>query len=140
MPEEDYLFVYGTLLKAGSPQAFELLSQHCERHASGRIQGKLFEVDGYPGMIDSDSVADRVIGELYQIGGLHSILPALDYYEECSEHFPQPHEYIRRRRRVILADHVVVEAWVYLYNRDTAGLERIYSGDYSAFICSPGES
>ncbi|WP_416396765.1 gamma-glutamylcyclotransferase family protein [Allohahella sp. A8] len=137
--EEDYLFVYGTLRKAGSPQALALLSQYCDYHAEAWVQGRLYEVAGYPGLVDSACPSDRVLGELYHVGGRLSVLAALDDYEECSDHFPQPHEYIRCRRPVSLIDGAVVQAWIYLYNRDVGELSSIPSGDYTAFLASSGD-
>lgn len=137
--EEDYLFVYGTLRKAASPQALALLSKHCDFHADGWVQGRLYEVAGYPGVVDSRCPTDRVVGELYHVSGKPSVLAALDYYEECTDQFPQPHEYIRCRRPVSMTDGLVVQAWIYLYNRDVEQLMPISSGDYSAFLASSGD-
>jgi len=41
--------------------------RHCEYFSDGCTQGKLYEVNGYPGAIESDNPRDKVCGELYRI-------------------------------------------------------------------------
>lgn len=132
MASDDYLFVYGTLRQgAGSPW-HATLSRSAEYVSPASMQGELYEVDGYPGAIQADQGAGRVVGELYRIRNSENLLVLLDEYEECSANFPQPHEYVRMRVGISLPNSGTVVAWVYLYNRDVAGLERIESGDYLA--------
>lgn len=125
---EDYLFVYGTLRK--DTVRHDLLQRYCEFIALGRLQGSLYQVSHYPGVILSDDSRQQVIGELYRIKNNQLLLAELDDYEECSASFCEPHEYVRSRQNITVTDGVQISAWVYLYNRPTTGLKLITSGDY----------
>lgn len=126
----DYLFVYGTLRPACRHPAHRIFAAGAERIGCGWLQGRLYEVSGYPGAVLSDDPADRVAGELYRLTDPEALLARLDDYEEAAEHFPPPREYRRCRVAVHLADGRSVTAWVYLYNRPTANLSPIPGGDY----------
>lgn len=94
------------------------------------MQGRLFEVAGYPGAIQSADPAARVRGEIYRIRRGASVLQELDAYEECTPEFPRPHEYLRKRVAVSVDDGPQLACWVYLFNRDVSMLRWIRSGDY----------
>ena len=122
----DLLFVYGTL-RRGFPM-HRLLRPHAVLLGEGRVQGRLYEVGGYPGLVlEGDGL---VKGELYRLRRPNSALRVLDRYEGCSPSDPQPHEY----RRILAEIHRVrggrVWAWLYEYRLPVAGLELIPSGDY----------
>ena len=131
---EEYIFVYGTLRKSAGMDPHHFLEGLCEYYSEGSIQGRLYEVNGYPGAVESDVVKERIFGELYLIVDADRIFSLLDEYEECSEGYPEPHEYVRRRLFVSVADGAYVQAWVYVYNCDVSGLFQIKSGDYSDFV------
>jgi gamma-glutamylcyclotransferase (GGCT)/AIG2-like uncharacterized protein YtfP len=128
----DYLFVYGTLRSAARHPAHRLLAQGAERVGTGRLQGRLFEVAGYPGAVPSADPAEEVIGEIYRLTDPAAVLAGLDDYEEAAERFPAPREYRRERAAVRLEDGRKIKAWVYLYNRSTERLKPIPGGDYCA--------
>ena len=133
MPE--YLFVYGTLRQStGRQSASHPMHQQLIRYARylamARYQACLYQLSYYPGAVPSDNTADKVVGELYQLLQPAIILPLLDQYEECGEGFVAPQEYRRELQPVTLDSGECVSAWVYIYNRDTSGLERISSGDF----------
>ena len=79
----------------------------------GEWQAQLFKVNDYVGAIASENPDDYVIGELYEV--TEEQLAELDEYEECSENFPEPREYIRK---IVSIDTETgsVKAWVYEYN------------------------
>ncbi|MBF0275784.1 MAG: gamma-glutamylcyclotransferase [Nitrospinae bacterium] len=129
---KEFLFVYGTLRKETKTAMHDLFAD-CNYFSDGYMQGKLYEVNGYPGAIISEDKADKIKGEIYTITVPGQILSHLDTYEECSENFPQPHEYIRKKLTVSTIDGDTVQAWVYLYNRDVSGLTLIKSGDYLSY-------
>jgi len=130
MDTPELIFVYGTLRNDTATAMSRLLTRHCVYISRGLIQGCLYDIGGYPGVVASDSPGENVIGELYRIIDRDVVLPRLDQYEECTEHFPEPHEYLRKQCPVILPDGKSVTAWVYLYNHETANLKPIKSGDY----------
>ncbi|WP_028008245.1 gamma-glutamylcyclotransferase family protein [Solimonas flava] len=129
---DTYLFVYGTLRRGAVVPARAALDRHAEFIAHATLNGKLFEVDGYPGAVACAAGNDRVVGEAYRIRDQDALFRALDEYEECSARFPEPHEYVRAMHPVMLEDGIVVRAWVYLYTRPAEALCRIESGDYRA--------
>lgn len=130
----EFIFVYGTLRHETATPMSQHLRQQCDFVAKGQLQAKLFEVDGYPGAVLSDFAHDRVIGDVYS--GQVSILNELDSYEECSDDFESPHEYIRQQHAITLENGDTISAWVYVFNREISGLFHIQSGDYLTFLNS----
>lgn len=131
MTKPQYLFVYGTLRRNRHKQKHPFLNA-CNYLSDAFMCGELYEIDGYPGAIAGGTA--RVKGELYLMQNPEQTLSALDIYEECAAHFPQPHEYIRRELDVSLPDGQTVSAWTYLYNRPLDGLIRIHGGDYLKYL------
>jgi gamma-glutamylcyclotransferase (GGCT)/AIG2-like uncharacterized protein YtfP len=135
MNNDDYLFVYGTLRRdvvrtdAGE-RAFVQLNTAASFVERASMDGRLFEVDGYPGGCYQFAVGSLVIGELYEVDDVAGLFAALDAYEECGSHVAEPHEYQRQRVPVALDSGSVVYAWVYLYNCSIDELPLIESGDY----------
>nr|WP_277346345.1 gamma-glutamylcyclotransferase family protein [Solimonas marina] len=126
------MFVYGTLRRCCRRPEHEELVAHAEFVGPGTIQGRLYEVDGYPGAVDSDDANERVHGELYRIRDAVALFAVLDEYEEYSARFPTPHEYVRAQRTVAVEDGGHVQACIYLYHRPTHERRRIICGDYAA--------
>ena len=62
-----HLFIYGTLRKACPDSQHHLLDRYAEYVAEATMQGRLYEVGGYPGVVQSQLRKDRVYGELYII-------------------------------------------------------------------------
>jgi len=132
----DYLFVYGTLRRCWASPLGAAVEARCRYVGEGYLQGLLYDaLKGYPGAVESLGADDKVHGELLEIlGDGGDLLALLDEYEECADHFPHPHEYIRKRLSVTLCAGSTVQAWVYLYNHDLAGLKPIVSGDFVAYL------
>ena len=130
MTIDEYIFLYGTLRETAKAEQRQLITRDCKFVSNGTIQGRLYEVDGYPGAVESTKPGEHVIGELYRILAPQALFPQLDEYEECSEHYPQPHEYVRKKIRVSTEGGQPIKAWVYLYNLDVSALSQIDSGDY----------
>ena len=126
----EFIFVYGTLRKQTASSMHHLMASHCEYFSDGVMRGKLYEVCGYPGAIESSDASDKVSGELYKMLDRKQVLVLLDDYEECSDRFPMPYEYTRKQITIELTGGDSVVAWVYLYNHDVLKLRQIISGDY----------
>ncbi|TLS77087.1 gamma-glutamylcyclotransferase [Mariprofundus erugo] len=131
----EYIFVYGTLRKALATPMHDLLARHCHYVGEGAMTGRLYDLGDYPGAIESAHRDERVYGELYRLAD-PQLLALLDDYEGCTPAHAEPREYVRKAIPVILHEAPPVTAWVYLFNRDVAGLLRIGSGDYVDFIHS----
>ena len=126
--DSHFLFVYGTLMRnAHHPQA-----QHFHQAATflgpARWQGRLYLVSYYPGAVPSELTEDIVYGELWTVTDPQT-LALLDQYEECSSRDPLPHEYTRSIETVWLGEQAL-NAWIYIYKRDTSGLKQIASGNF----------
>lgn len=130
MVMQHYLFVYGTLRQNANHPMHQLLAQHSRFIGKARYQGRLYQVDYYPGAVPSHNSTDQVMGELYQLLQPDLLLPELDNYEECSPQFTPPHEYRRELQNIRLDNGNTVIAWVYVYNRNTDGLTLIQTGDF----------
>lgn len=131
----DYLLVYGTLRqhaqrRAAGEHCYQLLQQHASLLGQGRLQGKLYLVDYYPGAVPDNNSAWQVTGEMYQLQQPALLLAALDQYEACGPGFAAPTEYLRLKQQITLENDEIVTAWVYVYNHPTDGLEHIMSGDF----------
>jgi len=127
----EYLFVYGTLMKAaGHPMASRLA--RLGRYAGpATFTGRLYRVAAYPGVVASDEASDVVHGELYELADAEALFAFLDVYEGCSKDDPEPHEYVRVQCSV-RAGAKPLKAWIYLYNRPVEKLTRIASGRFMA--------
>ena len=121
------LFVYGTLkLTATSLMGGE---QRARLAGEGRslgnatMQGRLFDLGRYPGVVDSDAPENLVLGEVIELADPAKSLPWLDAYEGI-EPGPSGSEYTREERAVLLqipnAAARRVTAWVYIYAWDVS--------------------
>jgi len=125
-----YLFVYGTLRRCSDNDMRKLLELDAEFLSCAWFNGKLFKVTYYPCAIPSVDPSDRVYGELYRLKSPKYILEKLDDYEECSDKYPDPKEYIRESKLVHASTGDSIRAWIYIYNRSVEGLVQIMSGDF----------
>ncbi|KQM98702.1 hypothetical protein ASE85_12750 [Sphingobium sp. Leaf26] len=123
------LFVYGTLRAAFDGAMARWLRANARLLGPATIGGYLYRVADYPGLVPGSE--GLVLGDLFALNDAASTLARLDAYEEMTADHPPPHEYRRVRWRVQVADEAV-EAWVYIYAHDVAGLERIVGGDFLA--------
>ena len=126
----DFLFVYGTLRRGCAHPMHTVLATDSRYVGIAHYQGLLYRVSHYPGVVPSANPAQQVVGEVYQLLKPAQTLAVLDAYEECSADFPAPQEYRRELQLVVLENGSSVDAWVYIYNRDSSGLKRITSGDF----------
>lgn len=123
-----HLFVYGTLMSGG--ENHRLLARKAELVGPGRMRGRLFVVDYYPGLAESDDPREIVVGEVWRLVE-PGILRELDEFEGC---FEKPPLFVRASRTVTIDGEGTLPAWVYVYAHPTAGLRSIPSGDWRAFL------
>lgn len=127
---DQYLFVYGTLRRDADSEMGMFLRRSADYIGEALFTGRLYMIDDYPGAVASDDASDKIKGDLYRLRDPEFILLRLDLYEECDPRFPEPHEYVREVRKVMLDSGRQVSAWIYLYNRSTKELKRIISGEF----------
>ena len=98
------------------------------RHARpAAIQARLYNLGRYPGVVAAPGRSDRVYGRVIPVKPPH-LLKQLDRYED---YFPTASEFIRVMLPVHLSpSRKYLDCWVYVYNRDVDGKQRILSGDY----------
>jgi gamma-glutamylcyclotransferase (GGCT)/AIG2-like uncharacterized protein YtfP len=134
LPQEPgHLFVYGTLLQSYSNPYARLVRQHATFLGRGSFPGRLYDLGPYPGAVFAAGATTRVHGDILALPHPEQVLPALDTYEGYAPRAIQGSLY-RREVVAVMAEQGMVECWVYLYNRPTAGLPQIWEGDYGAYL------
>ncbi|MCS6809171.1 MAG: gamma-glutamylcyclotransferase family protein [Bacteroidota bacterium] len=135
---QEYLFVYGTLGRATHPYStphymHTVLTAFATYVGRASIQGRMYFVAQYPGVVASDNPSDIVLGEVYAIttNPHHNALlwKLLDEYE--GNDGSDDALYVRTRYTAVLDHQHTLEVWVYFYNRSVDTLERIVTGDFS---------
>ncbi|MEM6642238.1 MAG: gamma-glutamylcyclotransferase family protein [Bacteroidota bacterium] len=127
--KEDFLFTYGLLRKKANHEMGRFLSDSAVFLAEATYQGHLYLIDYYPGVIPTEDISKKVIGEVFSIRD-KKLLEELDRFEGIGPAFPSPNEYRRELQEVQIKGGKTMEAWVYLYNRPVAQYPIIDSGDF----------
>lgn len=127
---KELLFVYGTLRRDHQNNMYRLLARYATFKTEAWYQGRLYLVSHYPGAVPSEHSSEKVFGEVYELTAPEIILPQLDEYEECSEHFVAPTEYVRQRVGLTSIHNEALTAWMYVYNLPVEPLALIPSGDF----------
>ncbi len=125
----EYLFTYGTLrLDQGHPMAKFLVKNAKLVGLALLPKAKLYRIDWYPALIESDDINDEVTGDLLQLNDIKSF-QQIDEYEGIGIG-NEPYEY-RRVMVKIKTDNQELESWVYFYNAELPKYaEFIESGDF----------
>jgi gamma-glutamylcyclotransferase (GGCT)/AIG2-like uncharacterized protein YtfP len=127
-----FIFVYGSLLSAAAHPMGIRLRTEASLIGSASIQGRLYRISWYPGVVESDEPSEQVHGEVYRLNDPAASLCWLDAYEGITRDATSvttPDEYERAERQVHLAasgDNI--KSWIYLYRRPVAAHEHIASG------------
>lgn len=124
----DHLFVYGTLKSSFKNEISNLLAANAKFIAKACINGRLYEIAGYPGLVLSKDPVDLVHGEVYSGIGA-DLLSQLDAYEGYYPQNESGSEYIRKTITVAY-EGKVYECHVYIYNWDIDPSKRLHSGKY----------
>jgi len=130
----NYLFVYGTLLEDCKNELSKKISNHSEFISNAHFNGKLFNVDWYPGAIYLPNSDCKVYGKVYKIEHFKEIIKQLDDYEGDGNQFESPNQYKREKIKISLEDESWIDAWVYTYNWPTDKLEFIPHGNYIQYL------
>jgi len=129
-----FLFVYGTPLHRVDSRMANFLKANAHKLGSGYIFGRLYEIDGYPGVIKSTDKGEKVFGNIYELEDTEKVFQELDQYEEVGIEFEQPNEYKREQISAYFDDGRKVNCWIYTYNHPIGKLTRIESGDYWSYM------
>ncbi len=130
----EYVFVYGTLRKYPGFDKNTILEGLSEYEGSASVCGRLYNVKVFPAMTESFNPEEKVRGDIYHIGTNPEVLGFLDEYEEITDNFPHPKEYLRKTITALSDSGRKYFCWIYIYNRDVSCLERIKSGDYIEYV------
>lgn len=136
------VFVYGTLRKDLSHDMYHVLARNAAFVGEATVQGRLYSLGEYPGLVLSAPSSHIVKGEVYRLtdARLKETLAILDDYEGIGPGDPAPHEYRRELTQVTLADGQLLTAWAYVLNRQPEGRPLIPTGDYAQWRASRGEA
>ena len=121
----DRLFVYGTLRKDIRNSRFPVLAMEAGEVTFvgyARIQGRLFDLGEYPGLLLPGDPGAWVRGEVYALSNPRDTLARLDDYEGG--------EFERVELDAVLDSGDRSKAWVYAYAGSVTGRREILSGDY----------
>ena len=131
--EEEFLFVYGTLMKDYPQNPFKSAFQTSTEYVGKAYTfGKLYLVDYYPGIVANKLGENfKTFGEIYKIKKPESLLLTLDEYED---YFPNDQDkslYIRRKTNCILLEtENSIHCWAYFYNQAVDKLKYFKNGDF----------
>lgn len=127
-----HLFVYGSLMSTAGHPMGERLRAEARLIGAATIQGRLYRVSWYPGVVEGTDAEQRVHGEVYALTDPGRALAWLDAYEGIVPGSEESGEYLRVERPARLAIGAEVVAWVYLYRKDVAGLSLMPGGCWTA--------
>lgn len=126
-----HLFVYGSLMSSAGYPMGERLRREAQLLGEATIEGRLYRISWYPGLVAGHHASERVHGEVYALESPVRSLAWLDEYEGAVAGDPDAGDYERVERPVRLATGEETTAWVYLYRKDVTGLSRVASGRWT---------
>ena len=132
MTGSENLFAYGTLRRGMTNEFAALLRRSAVPLGEGRVNGRLYEICRYPGLVLSAIPDEWVRGDVFELDHPGAIWPHLDAYEGCGARDPRPHEFERERVTVQMDSGRQLWAFAYVYRGSIAGRPRIVSGDFLA--------
>jgi gamma-glutamylcyclotransferase (GGCT)/AIG2-like uncharacterized protein YtfP len=110
--------------------AHHMISSLGEFIGEAQAQGELYQIEYYPGFIDSHGPDDIVFGEVFKLHSAEAF-KTLDDYEGCSPKYPEPREYSRIIYPVtLLSGEPLPECWLYRYNWPVDKQAQILSGKF----------
>lgn len=126
----NYLFVYGTLQLDADNDMSRFLSLNSSVLGKAYIQGKLYKISWFPGVVLSEDASEKVCGTLFQLHNVRETLRFLDDYEGFYESNVEESLFRREITTVFLENGNSIDAWVYIYNQNIENKQRILSGDF----------
>jgi gamma-glutamylcyclotransferase (GGCT)/AIG2-like uncharacterized protein YtfP len=123
-----HLFVYGSLMSTAGHRMGAQLGAEARLLGPATIQGRLYRVAWYPGVVEDSDPRHRAHGELYALDDPAHSLAWLDAYEGISPGNHESDEYMRVERPVELASGQSMTAWVYLYCKAVEATQIVADG------------
>ncbi len=106
-----------------------LLQGRVRPFGPGKVRGRLYQIQDYPGMVPAVLSEEWVIGEVFELMNPAQMLPELDRYEECGTQ-EQPGEYSRHLTDVQMDTGADFRAWIYRYEGAVQPAKMIPSGTF----------
>ena len=135
----ELLFVYGTLRRGFNHPMARMLALRARYLEAARLNGRLYHLGRYPGVILSHLPDEWVRGDLYELSGAPGLLARLDRYEGVLVGRRGRSEYRRVVATVHLDSGVKLRAWIYLYQLPVNRQKRLVSGDFTRYRRSSPE-
>ena len=117
----DHLFVYGTLLPDRAPYEIADIVKDFKRLGRGTIQGKLYNLGAYPGVVLDTRSKERIEGDIFVLPPSPEALACLDEYEEYRPNDPERSLFTRQRVQVTFQNGSRLLCWIYVYNKNHRG-------------------
>ncbi|MCB2228598.1 MAG: gamma-glutamylcyclotransferase [Desulfarculaceae bacterium] len=131
MPDTEYIFVYGTLMRPFPAQARLGVEHMLEYIGPDAVSGLLYDLGAYPGLKPGPGL---VQGQVFRILNTQ-VVDILDGFEVCLPGCPSESEYLRELYPLAGGGG---QAWVYVFNRPVDGLTLIPGGDWAAHQARKG--
>ena len=125
---DSLLFVYGTLRAFLATSAGEQLRRRSCLVGYARVEGRLYDLGRYPGLVRRRRAGEWVTGELYRLRNPRLTLRALDRYETGA--WPVQARFTRERAIAHLAQGARRRVWLYRFLGPVRAQHRIEGGDY----------
>jgi gamma-glutamylcyclotransferase (GGCT)/AIG2-like uncharacterized protein YtfP len=122
------LFVYGSLLSRARHPMGTRLRREARLLGEAAIDGRLYSLGRYPGLVEDANSPYPVHGEVYDLKAPVSTLKWLDAYEGIVPGKPERNPYERVERPARLASGETLTAWVYLYRNSVQTRPEVIGG------------
>lgn len=131
MDEENvsYIFIYGTLMKGYKSHKKFNLSKRLNYIGIGKLNGIIYDIGEYPGLVIDCDDEKTVNGEVYEILD-QSVLQELDEFESYKPSDPEDSLYVRTSVQLIDPK---IEAWTYTYNNCINDKKKIKEGCWRSY-------
>lgn len=118
----DLLFAYGTLRHGHAPSEIAAAVARLRPLGQGVIRGRLYELDGYPGVVLDPFTGEKILGTIFQLPKDSDLLAQFDAYEGFDPEDLPGSLFVRQVHPVQLDTGDEVPCWIYLYNERSARL------------------
>jgi gamma-glutamylcyclotransferase (GGCT)/AIG2-like uncharacterized protein YtfP len=125
------IFVYGTLVSSAEHPKGSRLRREARLIGEATLQGQLYSLGRYPGLIETNDPTHLVHGEVYALNGPAGSLVWLDAYEGISPD-SEGNDYERCERKARLTSGQELTVWVYLYRASVRGLPVVPDGRWTS--------
>lgn len=106
-----YLFVYGSLKRGFSNPFSEYLNHFLRFYSTGKIEGKLYLIDWYPGAVLKKGEGSTIYGEVYEVIN-NDVFQFLDEYEGIHH---DSSDFYNRKIVEVTTSNGCVHSWFYEY-------------------------